>query len=619
MIKTVSQQSVFTYGIGLFVMLLALNQYYSGNYYRNGPQLVHDWAMSDYFAMALRMPETGFDLLYPKTYNLSSTQGIIAGDVQLPAWLSGIGMAVFQTKSAWVFRLLTLFVSVLGNLAFFKILVSVGNNPLRSVLICLLFWHLPLILYFNHSFMPSIWAFSFFTIGVAAWFRSKTISFIGLSFLLLAALVRKPYVLFLAASVLALPRNYLKSALKYWAAALIVFALWQWHEYRVSQAYGASFLRTLTHTDSIGESIDLAIVIVKKWWALWLPLPFLLYLLCLVLLALPQLKLAYFKKPLTLTFLAVLGIGICYFVAMQRQFFDHEYYFMDAFFPAFFFLLIGLTKLTRIPKFSPWLELIALPFCIWFGLEKLDWYRNQPVLQHSEKSNQAYVNSPSDLSLCGIPDTAKILVFNAFTYNQPLLSMQREGWCLLSAKPEIVDKGLQRQPDYLVCLDSFFINDVVNIYPEIARKVTLHCRSSNLLFFKAGHFPLQKPEDLFGSQQRVLLDSSATSADEFILPIACPQQSYARNLICSGVVLSDAQTELQVVMSGHINGKQVLYQTRSISMARDGKDKRFAAEFAIQPTEIEEFKIYLWNSELGKVEVKQWRVVEVRNETFVSK
>jgi len=180
----------------------------------------------------------------------------------------------------------------------------------------------------------------------------------------LAALLRKPFVLHFAAAGVwwwKKSTNPRKEGLV-WVIGLALWGLWQGYDYYLGQEYGSGFLRKLMMPDSGSEVANLFLNSIKKWGWMWLSPAWVAWFLV------GGFMLYTYKgntpgikdTRLPLFGLVSLLLGVLYAVAMLRQFPDHDYYGIDAFYPAFFIAASALAAATSGYKKMIWVEGLLL-------------------------------------------------------------------------------------------------------------------------------------------------------------------------------------------------------------------------------------------------------------------
>lgn len=598
----------------LLALLLGLCGYFYDNQAISSvPKGHHSWAMSDYYAMAVRYSQDEWNLFRVKTFNLETEDGITASDLPLASWLSGGLMRLLGQDTPVVYRLLTLLVSLLGSVFFFRLLFESGISRWRSVVVAVLFWMLPCAMFYHHGFLPSVWAFNTLIIGLWALQRAQRESsywLLSIALFTLAALLRKPQVLFLGTLVL-FADNRAKRLI--WLAGVGVFSLWQLYDWWLIERYGSIFLRQFLPPASLGQAVDLAVEIWKKWSGRWFSAPHLIWFGAAIL-GLLRFRKQLSSNPLqTRLFFAFAGVACLYFILMMRQFVDHDYYAFDSFYPLTFvgvwWAAKGLDRLKYAVFFESALLILAIPI----AQSTLRWYQRSEAFTLSDKTIDVYAGARPLLDKLGVAPDARILVFEAFSTNAPLCGMGRRGYTLLSSRPEAQEKGLSRQPDYAVCLDTNFVSEVVNDYPEVVKKLSFVGRNADLWVFKTGQFPENTLENLLASSATVLRDTSLVTQEEFLMSVTMPPAS-GKKIVLSGKIGAEKGATLKPTIALFKDGALAAYIETKITVADTGFR---CVDLNVPNVPADEMRVYLWNPDRARVTLDHFRLsaLELKNLT----
>jgi hypothetical protein len=583
------------------------------------PQGHHAWAMADYYAMSLKFAENGLNIFCPQTYNLGTREGITASDLPLPAWLAGAVMLLTGIESPAVFRLLSLCAGFLGFFFFFRAVYETSVPPLRAAVLTLLLWLLPGLLYYHDSFLPSVWALSAFLIGLWALLRSLRGAdkywAIAVVFFVLAALLRKPYILQLACLGLwqvLFRRDKQKTIIL--AAGAGVFALWQCYDLYLLREYGSIFLRQTMHPQNFADTWRLSVEAVQKWGLIWLSLPHLAWLL----LALAMQLL--FRKQATASYLAwyfwgTFGVGFAYFLLMLRQFSDHEYYFIDSFYPAFFIGVLVWGKNSGAREWAPKVELGLLVLALWTGFQTITWYDDLGADHKSRKTQKVYEGRAKMLDSLGISRDASLMVFEAYSSNLPLIGFQRNGYCLLNSAAETQEKVLAQKPDYAVCLDTNFVSEVFHDNPNIVKNLEYVAGNSDFWVFKPGTFPDNSIENLLGKSWETLVDSSATTASEFIFTKILPVKAGTK-ILFYGNLQARAGGGLTATVALFKAGAPVAVLERPLRVPEGERPAFSATAINVPELDADEMRLYLWNPAQLEIATKNFRLVQLLPKTM---
>ena len=583
--------------------------------------------MGDYYAMALRFTDQGFLIFRPQTFNLQTPDGITAADLPLPAWLSALGMVLLHTDSPQVFRLLTWCAGLLGLIFFFRTLYDGGVAPLRAAVLSVFLGSLSGWLYYHQSMLPSPWALSAFLGGVWALqrftasneFSGKQLRYaiymtVGFT---LAALLRKPFVLYLVAMAFWLWRRQGGNR-QTWlvlGGGVSAFVLWQLYDYYLMTRYGSIFLRATMSAESIPQIWQLSRDAWGKWGLVWFSPFHLLWLLLVAVTGVIFRKKEPSETPRPLDkwlLLSFAGIGGAYFLLMLRQFADHEYYALDSFYPA---LLLGAALGAIATQRFKWifgLECLLLVGAIFWAKKTVDWYAGLVQSKAGEKTNQAYFHSRALLDTLQIPRTARMMIFEAYSANLPLVGMRRTGYCLMTSRPEEQEKYLSRQPDYAVCMDTFFVAEVINDNPAILQRLTYVGGDASLLVFRPGGFPSQTLEQLLADQWQMLADTTlAATSEEFLLSQSQPMQP-GHKVVFHGNMAMDQPGELIATVAFFQQGQKMAIMEKPVPL-RQGDTSLFrSVDLLIPAVEADEMRVYLWNPARRKVSFQQFKISVMR-------
>lgn len=579
----------------------------------------HAWAMSDYYAMALRFQESGFDFFHPQTYNLRTKEGITGADLPLPAWLSALMMSWSGTDSMMIFRSLTWLAGCIGFYCFFLILLQRKIEPQRAALLTLFMALLPCWQYYNISALPTPWAWSAFLTGFwaihahlyATGNASRKHLIVGVAAFTLSALLRKPFILFFISAAIWwwARKKSLREGLIWWAG-LVVWLLWQVYDHYLGKIYGNGFLRELMVPDSITNGMELAWIAIKKWGLMWLSPAHWLWLAGAIFLFFRNKNNKHLRSVSYFFFISFIA-GVVYSFLMLRQFPDHDYYGIDAFYPAIF---IGTALLAGQMPESRWvlgMEIVWVVLALIWSKFACDRYWDTAQMTAQETTNQAYRESEPFLSSIGVGDKAKMLVFEAYSDNAPLVGMKRTGYCLKSSRPALVQEALQQPWDYAICTDTFWVSEVLYDNPALIRQLTLKGRNKNLLVFERSKDTAStQPETLTGLSWKTLADTTLPLPEnsEFLLSkTLSPLQSGTRILFC-GNISTEHPASIKATVALFSKGEKVALAERPLNV----QEAYCVTEIRVPHTNIlaDEMRIYLWNPEREKVRVGAYRILE---------
>jgi hypothetical protein len=609
-----------SYQFAFFVFLLgwlACSVWFYGNNIYLPPTGRHAWAMSDYYAMALRFCENGLNIFHPQTYNLSTRDGITASDFPLPAWLSAVVMTTFHIDSPFVLRFITWLAGLIGLAFLFRTLAESGVSPWRTAVLTLFLGCLTGWVCYADSMLPTPFALSAFIAGLwglRKYIRSESSDAKALVWciagLTLAALIRKPFVLYLAGLAPFLWwSNINRRHWLIWGGGLLVFAAWELYDRYLGMTYGSRFLRVLMYPESARDAWQLSRNAFNKWGLWWFSPPFLVWVILIVFaIFYPGKPSGTFKTANRWLFTGALAIGILYFFSMLRQYSDHEYYGLDSFYPALLTGAVGWATATEGRKWLFRAEFFLLLVGLMWSGQALNTFWDISRFAKSEQTARVYAASRPLLDSLHIPSNARMMVFEAYSDNQPLLGMRRTGYCLKESKQAEQEKILLLQPDFAVCLDTSFLSDVVNDYPEIANHLDLVGRNKDLLVFRTGQFAHNGLEPLLASTWITLADTSCSNADsEYLLGLR-PIPSPGKKVVFYGKIAMNEPGDVKATISLFKSGRQVLVTDRSIQIPKGGQMFFRSTDIRIPAADADEMRVYIWNPGHHAVSMDHFRI-----------
>jgi hypothetical protein len=465
------------------------------------PSKIHAWSQSDRYALALGFLNNNFDLFHPQTYNLTESPylnpaprstSITAVDFPINDYSAALIMKLFGTTDPWCFRVYTLIYSLIGLVFLFLLSMYFLKNRWLALFVVLFCLTSPVYLYYQVGFLPSIPAISNLFIGLYLFVRhleSKKLWQYSLAifFITIAVLSRKPFLFFLLSTMLyqlwltiKSKKINIREVIVLAVSTTTILAYFFYNRY-LEHKYGSAFLNYFLPPENLGHAIEIIVRVFKQWvfqYFTWFHY--------LVMLGLMVLAVISFKKRtsqnspkdgvlltiiLTSTFCFIL-----YFIAMMRQFPDHDYYFLDSFYPVICLFLIYLVS--KLPFDSNgatafggvgFLVFTVLLFTVNRGVQqKREVTGPWDVV---ELTTNNFDGADKLLDQNNIPPTAKILVFDSYTTNIPFIKMKRYGYTMMSKKPKDIKSTLAWNYDYVVMQDCFTLSGIVRIYPQIKNEL----------------------------------------------------------------------------------------------------------------------------------------------------
>ncbi len=473
----------------LAVLLIALSILFYGDTIELFPAFIHGWTQSDRYALALAFLDNGMNLFKPQTFNLMTVDGITGVDLPWHEYIIAWIMKITGITATWLFRSYTILFSFIGYLYLYKLARLFNNSSIKSLVLVVFTFTLPVMTYYQAGFVPSAPALSTAFIGLFFYFRyqksDNTKDFIsGLFFILAAALLRSPFNILLFATLLqqALKafqqkRMYKQEAFAYFAAYSAIFG---WHFYKafLNSKYGSMFLTEIMPAESLTQFGQIVAEVKSRWGLEYFTIGH--YLILIVAIVSTFIYLAKkkecdkLKTVLSQQVILLLLGGISFFILMAQQFPAHDYYIIDSLYPGF--IMLVLLGITLLPQNKSWLKGVGTFALIGFAV--LACAKSISVQQERYAYNfwdrgtitwQNFKGSENLLDSLDISEEAKILVLDAYSTNAPLILMNRRGYTVQNTTRENLQEGLDYPFDYVVVQDIFLPSDVLFNYPELSK------------------------------------------------------------------------------------------------------------------------------------------------------
>lgn len=461
------------------------------------PSYVHAWTQTDRLALAMNFQENGFDFFHPATYNLLTKDGITQVDFPIHDYLIALLSSVLDWDLVSCFRWYNLLYSLLGLFFFYRTLLLFQLSDQRAVFGTLFLSTIPFYLYYQNGFLASAPSFANFLLALY-FFKKAELNhkfkhyLLAACFFTLAALSRTPFVLFLLAflghqvyKVFQHKQGNFKDILPASIGFFLVLVYYFYNQY-LAATYGSMFLSELLALNSL-ESIQ---TLLSNLYSRWLgdllsPFHFISLLILLVFVFLNKKNVA--KSPngdwQAFTGLSVLGV-LSFFIAMGRQFGEHDYYFLDSFLPLLALLLIYLLKKAHIPKvwytpFATWCLISSFYFYSYGKQVLVDRY-TPAWNDRIEYAYSVYEASKEDLANWGVSPKDTLLVLDAVSTNMPFTVWKNRGYTLLNSGKEYVQEALKKDFTYVIILDSNLVSDTWKDYPDLVKQLDLKAHNGQL-------------------------------------------------------------------------------------------------------------------------------------------
>jgi hypothetical protein len=620
------------------------------------PSFIHAWTQSERYTIALCFLENGFDFFHPCTFNLQNINGITPIDFPINEFIVALLMKLFNSTAPIIFRLYTLSISIIGLIHLYLFAEKVTQSKIKAWTIVLFVFLSPVYIYYQAGFIPSIPALSFIFIALYYYFNyleNKTSKYLSWAvlFFLLAALIRMPFFIFLFATLLhSLWNGYIQRKLNFRETLLFVVAIgcfigYYLYNIYLGKIYGNAFLNTFMPARNWEEIKDIIIHTFTSWiFHYFTKAHYLLFFIALLYTAYQFIK---NKKSFLIqkNYWIYLLITVCgtslYSLLMMRQFYDHDYYFLDSLFiPTVLLFTLCITHITIETKKQQIVWIIGLSLLGTKGFLSANYIQTERYTQHEwdrvEVSRQNFIDTDKFLDSIGIVKDAKILVIDSYSTNIPLILMKRKGYTVYQTnRDDAMMPLLNYKWDYVAIQDVFLLSDVLHYYPLVSNyiekvggngKVSFYKRSATTEAKTLKQFLNIKPENIvystfnsfdkpekhtpfsetivdtiaYSKPQSAIVKTDAEYQTLFEIKGAKFKSKKNIKVLVSIYVFNNKKTEqLQLVADlSDANGNKY-YQNLDINkqIIKSGEWQKFETQFVINPT-IEDndiLKIYFWN------------------------
>ncbi|MCW3105184.1 MAG: hypothetical protein JWO09_3624 [Bacteroidetes bacterium] len=634
------------------------------------PSFIHAWTQSDRYAIALRFLDNGFDIFHPATFNLQTVDGITRVDLPLSEFIVALIMKACGSTAPVIFRLYTLCVSIGGLIYLYLLAKKMSGSEIKSWLVVLFVFFSPVYAYYQAGFIPSIPAIALVFAGYYYFFSYKENAlkkhfYLAVAFLLLAALLRLPFVIFLFAVLLqqlliyarsffsplssgegkACPEpveggvRFIHEAIAI-AVAFSIFGSYYLYNIHLGRMYGNMFLDSLMPAKSFTEFKEILAEMYDHWcfhyFTMWH------YILVFVLLLISARtfyrRKGYMEEDKKYWFQLLIiaaGTGI-YFLLMMRQFYAHDYYFLDSLFvPTVLLFLLIIKNLPLETKKQ------TLGWGIGFGITALLFFisnRNTQAERYSsgpwdrvEITRQNFTGTAQFLDSIGVPADAKVLVIDAYTTNVPLILMNRKGYTVMGTTHKNIGMALQWCDwDYVAIQDIYLVSDVIKNYPPLTAMLECIGSTGRVSFYKKSReLHAKNLKQFLGiTPERTLFLYEASSADtathhavldaatEYGLTASVKaselKDTAGLKVLVSADLLKGSLQDVQLVASVSGASGQLFYQSFTLHDYFKDEDLKQSMEFqfVLPPFKApaDELKVYLWNPAKVSLEYDHWEV-----------
>lgn len=624
------------------------------------PSYVHAWTQVDRLALAMNFQENGFDFFHPATYNLLTKDGVTQVDFPIHDYLVAVFSSLFNSDLVFTFRLYNLIYSLIGIFFFFRLALLITKSDRRAVWATAFIFTLPVLVYYQNGFLPSVPSFANFLIALYALMlyhqsQKQRHFHLAVLFMTLATLSRSPFFIFLFALLLQRILLFYRAQNIQWKELLslflgmAVFIAYFIYNQSLAAQYGTMFLTELLYFDHL-ESFNNVITTALDRFGKEIMSPYhailLLGLLTAVIFQLKD-KRKFTPKWFALCLYFVISlIGVLFFfVLMGKQFADHDYYYIDTFYPLLVMILLLSLSMLEIPR--KWYTSVGVLGGIFFFYFFSHAHSTQekrytpPYDDRIDYAYQVYQRARTDFKSWGIEKSDTLLVLDAVSTNMPFTVWKMRGYTLLNSGEKTVKSALDTlNYNYVVLLDSNFVSDTYKDYPELINRLELVHHNGELGVYKQSkendpanffeHFHYFA-EDNFDGQST--LDSATLAwakieevdslyAKSFSIPFdyefALSIKKELPNLNTSKslevLILADYKplgdtAQIQLVCA-HADYYQAQYLENFITAVDEWQQKLF--RFRIPPEKLrsnEKISVYFWNPEKDNLYIDNYKIL----------
>lgn len=502
--KSVPLLVLFLFGISMFLYESSINLF---------PSYIHAWTQSDRYAIALRFLDNGFDFFHPATFNLQTVHGITRVDFPINEFIVALLMKLFGTTAPIVFRVYTLCISIFGLAYLYLFSKKATGSEIKSWLIVLFVFFSPVYFYYQNGFIPSVPAIACLFVAYYYFFlykesKIKKQFLIAIFFFLLAALMRFPFLVFLTAICLQQcwmmfrERKIKTNEILGFVAAFALFVSYYFYNVHLGRMYGNMFLDYFMPAKSISEFKEIVSEMIHHWglhYYTYSHYALLFFVLVFTLLQFIKQKSIFNENKKYWFHLFIVACGVsCYFLMMARQYYAHDYYFLDSFYvPIVLFLVFSLIniKMDTVVSKTIWTSVFIVHIVLFYVFSEKtqsERYYTGPW-DRAEISRQNFIGTEKCIDGLGIPKDAKILVIDAYTTNAPLILMNRKGYTVLGTTAKNISSSLFGCDwDYVAIQDLYLVSDVIKSYPFITSVIERIGGNGRVSFYKKSKTVQQK-------------------------------------------------------------------------------------------------------------------------------
>lgn len=468
------------------------------------PSHTHSWAQSDRYAISKNFVSNGLNLFEPETYLMNpqfphfwevpNKESITSVDFPIHDYIPAVFIKITGIDSPWVVRLYNLLYSFLGLFFLYKLALFYLKNELKALFVLIFAATSPVFLFYQNSFIPTVPSLANAIISIYFYAshssNNKNKDFnLALLFGTIAGLSRTTFIIPLIAIVcvefMQIIRKNSTLIPKIIPVVISFSAFVGYYIYNkyLRSLYGSNFLDTLMNADSF-ESFTTKLKLAIDSWGTYYFSSFHYSILILILISaiifylFKRQKKSVELQQFNLYILVLILGNIFFLIAMVHQFILHDYYFLDSFYLPFVLLLISLLSLVpnpseKWPKIAFILLLIGVGFVVVKnGVNSQKERYTYKFWEEGEFVVANYQMAEETLISLGYERDAKVLIFESFAPNLPLLVMDRKGFSIMANRISTIDKALTWDYDVIVIQNEQFVSNILPTYPGIINKMT---------------------------------------------------------------------------------------------------------------------------------------------------
>jgi hypothetical protein len=426
-------------------------------------------------------------------------------------------------------------------------------------------------------------------------------------------------------------------------SAFLIFGAYYLYNIHLGRMYGNMFLDSFLPAKNFSEFKEILAAMYDHWcfhyFSMWH------YILLFVLILISVLTLYrrgnYLEadKKYWFQFL-IAGCGsICYFLLMARQYYSHDYYFLDSMFVPAILLFMFVLKdviIETVKQKITWACVFAVSVILFF-IANFNTQAERYAFgswDRVEITRQNFTGTGEFLDSLGVAKDAKILVIDAYTTNAPLILMNRKGYTVMGTTHRNIGVSLQwGNWDLVAIQDIYLVSDVIKNYPLITSMLECVGSTGRVSFYKKSSTPEYKtlkqflgisPErTLFISEYKsqtsqkkskaILNDSIEFGITASVKASELKNKSGLKVLVSAKFFPGSSIKDIQLVASISTGTEQLFYQSFALSdyLKNSGSLQNLEFQFVLPEfkTAEDELKVYLWNPGKSSLAYDNWEVV----------